>query len=51
MELNPVTMKQVNVHANRELKVLYVIDVSQITSILVTLMDVKCVIAGKKAKV
>ena len=50
MELNPVTMKQVNVHANRGLKVLYVIDVSQITLILVTQMDVKCVTVGKSAK-
>ena len=50
MELNPVTMKQVNVHANGGLKVLYVIDVSQITSILVTLTGVKCVTVGKSAK-
>lgn len=50
MELNHVTTKQVNVHANQELKVLYVIDVSQIILILVTQMDVKCVTVGKSAK-
>ena len=50
MELNPVTMKPVNVHANRGLRVLCVIDVNQIILILVTLMDVKCVTAGKLAK-
>ena len=50
MELNHVTTKQVNVHANPVLRVLYVIDVNQITSILVTLTGVKCATVGKFVK-
>ena len=47
MELNLVTMKLVNVHANLESKVRYATDACLTTLILVTPMDVKCVTAGK----
>ena len=46
-ELNLVTMKLVNVHANLEWKVRYATGACLTTLILVTPMDVKCVTAGK----
>ena len=49
-ELNLVTMRLDNVHANLELKELYVTDASPITLILVILTDVKCATAGKREK-
>ena len=46
-ELNLVTMKLVNVHANLESKVRYATDACLTTLILVTPTDVKCVTVGK----
>ena len=47
MEQNLVIIKRVNVHANQELKVLFVIDVNLTISISEILMDALNVIAGE----
>ena len=47
MEQNLVIIKRVNVHANQELKVLFVIDANLTILISEIPMDVQNVIAGK----